>query len=138
MRIIDNISELLGDDLRGEIRAGSKLRVVAATFSIYAFEALKRELGSIGELEFIFTSSSFDAVRATGKSRPERRRFEVRHSDAESTLYGSEFEIRLRNKLTQRAVARECAEWIRQKVTFRSNRSGAPMQALAAVDESAA
>lgn len=136
MRIIDNVNELLGDDMKAEIRPGSKLRIAASTFSIFAFEALKRELSQIKELEFIFIAPSFNTVKATDKPSPERRQFEVRHGrGSESTLYGSEFEIRLRNKLTQRAIARECAEWVRQKVTFRSNRTGAPMQPLAAVDD---
>ena len=39
----------------------------------------------------------------------------------EQNLYGTEFEIRLRNELTQRAIAKECAEWIRKKATFKSN-----------------
>jgi len=139
VRIIDNINELLGDDLKGEIKAGSKLRIAASTFSIFAFEALKKELESVKELEFVFTSPSFAAGRATDKPVPEKRQFFIRRdAQRESTLYGSEFEIRLRNKLTQRAIARECAEWVRQKVTFRSNRTGAPMQQFAIVDESAA
>ena len=136
MRIIDNVNELLGDDLKAELRAGSRLRIAASTFSIFAFEALKQELSHIDELEFIFTAPSFNTARATDKPAPERRQFEVRHDDV-SGLYGSEFEIRLRNKLTQRAIARECAEWVRQKVTFRSNRTGAPMQPVAAVDDNA-
>jgi hypothetical protein len=139
VRIIDNVNELLGDDLKAEMRPGSKVRVAASTFSIYAFEALKAELNNVGELDFIFTSPSFNPTRATDKPTPERRQFFIpRDPVRESALYGSEFEIRLRNKLTQRAVARECAEWVRQKVTFRSNRTGAPMQQFAVVDESAA
>jgi hypothetical protein len=139
MRIIDNISERFGDDLRAELRPGAKLRVAASTFSIYAFEALKDELLSLRELEFIFTSPTFAAARATDKAPAERRQFEVRHVAAqESALYGSAFEIRLRNKLTQRAIARECAEWVRERVTFRTNRTGAPMQQFAVVDDQAA
>jgi hypothetical protein len=139
VRIIDNINEFLGDDLKAAIKPGSKLRIAASTFSIFAFEALKHELGSIKELEFIFTAPSFTTTKATDKPTQERRQFYIPsdlHRDA--TLYGSEFEIRLRNKLTQRAIARECAEWVRQKVTFRSNHTGAPMQPLAAVDDMAA
>ncbi len=139
MRIIDNINELLGDDLKATIKPGSKLRIAASTFSIFVFEALKHELGSIKELEFIFTAPSFTTTKATDKPAPERRQFFIpSDKNRDATLYGSEFEIRLRNKLTQRAIARECAEWVRQKVTFRSNHTGAPMQPLAAVDEDAA
>jgi hypothetical protein len=139
VRIIDNINELLGDDLKATIKPGSKLRIAASTFSIFAFEALKRELQSIKGLEFIFTAPSFVTTKATDKPAPEKRQFFIpSDKNREATLYGSEFEIRLRNKLTQRAISRECAEWVRQKVTFRSNRTGAPMQPLAAVDDEAA
>ncbi|WP_421732955.1 helicase-related protein [Cellulomonas sp.] len=139
MRIIDNVNELLGDDLRSTIRPGSRLRIAASTFSIFAFEALKRELESIEGLEFIFTGPSFTTTAATDKPAPEKRQFFIpRDKDREAALYGSEFEIRLRNKLTQRAIARECAEWVRRKVTFRANHTGAPMQPLAVVDDGAA
>ena len=56
MRIIDNVNELLGDDLKSEMGKGSKLRIAATTFSIFAFESLKKELEGLGELDFIFTS----------------------------------------------------------------------------------
>lgn len=139
MRIIDNLNEFLGDDLKASITPGSKLRIAASTFSIFAFEALKRELQSVKELEFIFTAPSFTTTKATDKPAPEKRQFFIASDKGrDAALYGTEFEIRLRNKLTQRAIARECAEWVRQKVTFRSNHTGAPMQALAAIDEDAA
>ena len=139
MRIIDNLNELLGDDLRGSIKPGSRLRIAASTFSIFAFEALKDELQSIKELEFIFTSPSFTTAKATDRPAPEKRQFFIPNDkNRDAALYGTEFEIRLRNKLTQRAIARECAEWVRQKVTFRSNHTGAPMQSFAVVDDTAA
>lgn len=139
MRIIDNLNEFLGDDLKASIKPGSKLRIAASTFSIFAFEALKRELQSIDELEFIFTAPSFTTAKATDKPVPEKRQFFIPNDKGrDAALYGTEFEIRLRNKLTQRAIARECAEWVRQKVTFRSNHTGAPMQSFAVVDDTAA
>jgi hypothetical protein len=64
LRIIDNLNELLGDDLKSSIKPGSKLRIAASTFSIFAFEALKEELQSIKELEFIFTAPSFTTTKA--------------------------------------------------------------------------
>ena len=137
MRIIDNVNDRLGDDLKSEITAGSKLRIAASTFSIFAFEALRKELEQVSELEFIFTSPSFVTEKVTDRLRKERREFFIPGGHAESSLYGSEFEIRLRNQLTQRAIARECADWVRRKVTFRSNATGSPMQPLAAVDETA-
>lgn len=139
MRIIDNLNEFFGDDLKASIKPGSKLRIAASTFSIFAFEALRRELQSIKALEFIFTAPSFTTTKATGKPAQENRQFFIPNDKSQdAALYGTEFEIRLRNKLTQRAIARECAEWVRQKVTFRSNHTGAPMQSFAVVDDTAA
>ena len=69
----------------------------------------------------------------TDKIRRERREFHIPKLDRERSLYGSEFEIQLRNQLTQRAIARECADWLRRKARFRSNRSKAPMQQFACV-----
>lgn len=139
MRIIDNVNDLLGDDFKSEITPGAKVRIAASTFSIFAFEALRKELEQVGELEFMFTAPSFVTTRVTDKLRKERREFFIPAAGrTESSLYGSEFEIRLRNKLTQRAIARECADWVRRKVTFRSNATGNPMQQFAVVDDRAA
>ena len=139
MRIIDNVNELLGDDLKSELGKNSKLRIAASTFSIFAFEALRKELEQVDELQFIFTSPTFVKTEATDHLPKARREFFIPHGrNGESTLYGSDFEIRLRNKLTQRAIARECADWVRRKVRFRSNRTGAPMQQFAIVDEATA
>ena len=138
VRIIDNVNDLLGDDLKAEIRPGSKVRIAASTFSIFAFEALRKELEHVSELEFIFTSPSFVTDKVTDKLRKERREYFIPAEHAESSLYGSEFEIRLRNKLTQRAIAKECADWVRRKVTFRSNSTGNSMQQFAVVDDSSA
>ncbi|AMY20774.1 MULTISPECIES: helicase-related protein [Nocardiaceae] len=138
MRSIDNVNDLLGDDLKTEITPGAKVRIAASTFSIFAFEALRKKLEQVSELEFIFTSPSFVTEKVTDRLRKERREFFIPGGHAESSLYGSDFEIRLRNKLTQRAIAKECADWVRRKVTFRSNATGNPMQQLAVVDETAA
>ena len=138
MKIINNVSDLLGDDLKVEIAPGSKVRIAASTFSIFAFEALRKELENVSELEFIFTSPSFVTEKVTDKLRKERREFFIPGGQAELSLSGSDFEIRLRNKLTQRAIARECADWVRRKVTFRSNATGNPMQQFAVVDGRAA
>lgn len=139
MRFIDNINELLGDDLKSEITPGSKVRIAASTFSIFAFEALRKELERVSELEFIFTSPSFESSKVTDKLSKQRRQYFIPAAiRAESSLYGSEFEIRLRNKLTQRAIAKECADWVRRKVTFRANATGNPMQQFAVVDDKVA
>ena len=128
MNIIDNINSLLGDDLKGSIKAQAKIKIAASCFSIYAYEALKTELSKIESLEFIFTAPTFVPTEVTDKIRKERREFFIPKAHREHSLYGSEFEIQLRNKLTQRAIARECAKWMRDKATFRSNKTQSQMQ----------
>ncbi|WP_284446738.1 helicase-related protein [Fluviibacter phosphoraccumulans] len=133
MELIDNISRLLGDDLKQTLKSGARLKIAASCFSMYAFEALKTELEKIEELNFIFTSPTFVANEVTDKIRKERREFHIPKVERERSLYGSEFEIQLRNKLTQRAIAKECADWMRRKARFKSNRTKAPMQQFACV-----
>ena len=106
MRIIDNVTDLLGDDLQDEITPGSKVRIAASAFSIFAFEALKQQLEQVEELQFIFTSPSFVAEAVTDKLTKESRRFFIPTGEAESSLAGSDFEVRLRNKLTQKFLKR--------------------------------
>lgn len=133
MELIDNISHLLGDDLKQTIQPRARLKIAASCFSMYAYEALKAELEKIDGLDFIFTSPTFVTDKVTDKIRKVRREFHIPKLDRERSLYGSEFEIQVRNKLTQKAVARECADWMRRKVNFRSNCNKAPMQQFACV-----
>jgi hypothetical protein len=138
MELIDNITRLLGDDLKATLKPKARLKIAASCFSMYAFEALKAELEKIDELSFIFTSPTFTASEVTDKIRKERKEFHIPKLDRERSLYGSEFEIQLRNKLTQRAIAKECADWMRRKARFKSNRTKAPMQQFACVQAAAA
>ena len=136
MKIIDNINSLLGDDLKESITPRSKLKIAASCFSIYAYEALKSELSQVDSLEFIFTAPTFVPNEVTDKMKKEKREFYIPKVERERSLYGSPFEIHLRNKLTQRAIARECAEWMRKKAKFRSNKTKSPMQQFTCVKES--
>jgi len=132
MQVIDNINTLFGDELKSSLTADSKLKVAASCFSMYAFAALKKELTKIDSLEFIFTSPTFVAEKATDKIRKEHREFYIPKINRERSVFGSEFEIHLKNELNQKAIAKECAEWIKNKVTFRSNTSNAQMQPFSA------
>ncbi|GAB2711069.1 helicase-related protein [Comamonas sediminis] len=142
MKLIDNINDLLGDDLKKSIHPGARLKIAASCFSIYAYEALKRELESVESFEFIFTSPSFMPDEATDAAKKERREFHIpkppSDTKTERSFYGTEFEVQLKNKLTQRAIARECANWMRRKATFRTNSGNAPMQQFAAVQATSA
>lgn len=133
MQLIDNISLLLGDDIKHTLRPGSRVRIAAATFSIYAFEALRAELENVESLEFVFTSATFVPHEVADKLKKERRQFHIPRIERERGFYGTEFEIQLKNKLTQKAIAKECAEWMRRKARFRSNRTKAPMQQFACI-----
>lgn len=131
MELIDNTSKTLKEDLTVEIKSGSRLSVAAACFSIYAFQELKKELKGIDELRFIFTSPTF-----TSEKQPkERREFYIPRLDRERSIYGTEFEVKLRNELTQKAIAKECADWIRRKARFRSNTTQDMMPGFLSVDE---
>lgn len=131
MELINNTTKTLRDDLAVEIKKGSKLSIAASCFSIYAFQELKTELQGIEELRFIFTSPTF----TTEKAKKEKREFYIPRLNRERSLYGTEFEIKLRNELTQKAIAKECAEWIRQKVTFKSNVSNENMMGFINLDD---
>ncbi len=127
MEIIDNQSRLLLDELKEDIKNGGKLSISSSCFSMYAFSALKDELLKIDELKFIFTASTFTEDKVSDKIRKEKREFFIPKHSRENSIYGTEFEIKLRNQLSQKAIAKECADWIRNKVTFKSNDTGAAM-----------
>lgn len=109
-RVIDDLKQLLLSD-------NSQVSIAAASFSIYAYEALKEELEKVDCVNFIFISPTF----YTDKSEKQKREFYIPKLNRERSLFGSDFEIRLRNQLTQRAIARECADWIRRKARFKTN-----------------
>lgn len=130
METFNNITKVVRDDLEKRIKYGSKVSIAAACFSIYAYQALKNELEKCDEFRFIFTSPTFVAE----KTQKERREFYIPRLNREKSLYGTEFELRLRNELKQKAVARECAEWMRKKAQFRTNTTHEGMNNFLVVD----
>lgn len=134
MKILDNITNTVRDDLRVEIKKGSRVSIAAACFSMYAYKELKKQLETIDEFEFIFTSPTF----VKEKAEKQKREFYIPRISRETSLYGTEFEIKLRNEMTQRAIAKECADWIRRKATFKSNTTGENMAGFMTVDSGAA
>lgn len=133
MELINNIDKKLGENLRATLARGSRVSIAAACFSIYAYRELRAELEQIEELRFIFTSPTFVAEKADRA----QREFYIPRLDRERSLTGSDFEIRLRNEMTQKAIARECADWIRRKARFRSNKTDEKMSGFCVVDDTA-
>ena len=125
MKVLDNKFDKFGDDLKNEIEQGDKLYIASAVFSMYGYEELKKQLENIDELEFIFTNPTFIKEK---KETKEERKFEIDALQRQKSIVGSEFEIKLKNKLNGRAIAKECANWIKQKARFKSNVNNNPIQ----------
>jgi len=123
VEVFNNTTKVVADDLAEKIIPKSRISIAAACFSIYAYKELKKQLESCEELRFIFTSPTFIAE----KTQKERREFYIPRLKHEKSIYGTEFEVRLRNELKQKAIAKECAEWIKKKVKFRTNITRASM-----------
>ena len=123
MKIFDNVTDIVRDDLKQTVKRGSKVSIAAACFSMYAYKELKAQLEQVDEFRFIFTSPTF----IKEKAEKQKREFYIPRLSRESSLYGTEFEIKLRNEMTQKAIAKECADWIKRKATFKSNVTGENM-----------
>lgn len=132
IKVIDNVSSILRDDLAETVHRGDKVSIAAAYFSMYAYRELKKQLENVDEFRFIFTSPTF--IRE--KEAKQRREFYIPRLSREQSLYGTEFEVKLRNEMTQKSIARECADWIRRKAKFKSNVSGDNMGAFMTVSGS--
>ena len=129
MKIFDNVTEIVRDDMENTIKRGSKVSIAVACFSMYAYKVLKKQLESVDEFRFIFTSPTF----VTEKAEKQKREFYIPRLNREQSLYGTEFEIKLRNDMTQKAIAQECADWIRKKAHFKSNTTGENMDGFMTV-----
>ncbi len=113
-KLLDNKRNKVATALEQELTSGSRLSVVSAYFTMYAFEKLKASLNQIDSLRFLFVEPTFTTAVE------ESREFIIQKKQRERGVSGTEYEIRLRNELTQSTIARECASWIRDKVEFRS------------------
>ncbi len=132
VKVFDNINDIVRDDMISTINKGSKISIAAACFSIYAYEELKKQLESIDECRFIFTAPTF----IKEKTEKQKREFYIPRLKRENSLYGTEFELKLRNEMNQKAIAKECADWIKRKAIFKSNITGENMTGFVNVTNS--
>lgn len=118
MQFLSNIgTERLGDALASAIDDDAKLSIISSYFTVFAFGELKEELQKIDSLRFIFSEPTFIKKMQSSKEPME---FVLARRERERGIGGTGLELTLRNNLNQRALARECAEWIREKTEFRS------------------
>ena len=121
MEILDNTEgKRLVDSLRANLDDEAKLSIISAHFSLFAFGELREELECLDSVRFLFSEPTFiqDMGRVAGA--PEFDIARRAQGEREKALADSSLELTLRNKLSQRALARACASWLREKVTFRS------------------
>lgn len=102
------------DEIKSNLQKGSKLSVISAFFTIYAYADLKKELSQIDGMRFIFTEPTF-----VNNENEMIREYYI-HRQNEKDIGGNEFEIRLRNEMKQAAIAKECSAWIETKAEIKS------------------
>ena len=125
MEIINNQNKLLGDDIKKELHNGSKLKITSTCFFIYAFDALKEELKNIEELKFIFSSPAFIEDKIADKIKAESFIYHMKLGKVHCMEHRSRYNLEI--SLREKAIAKECANWIREKVKFKSNISSGSM-----------
>ena len=93
MKLIDNINETVKNDLIDKVKKGSRISIIASCFSMYAYKELKKQLDGVESFRFIYTEPTF----VTEKENKAKREFYIPQLSRENSLYGTEFEIKLRN-----------------------------------------
>lgn len=121
-KVLDNKKFRVVDELKEELNKGSKLSVISAYFTIYAYAELKKELSKIDNMRFIFTEPTF-----VHKDQELIREYYIERNP-EKKMSGNEFEIKLRNEMKQAAIAKECAQWLEKKAEIKSLRQANPAQ----------
>lgn len=123
-KIIDNkLNGSVYTELKENLKKGSKLSVISAYFTIYAFAELKKELLKIDNLRLLYTEPSFSK-----KDEDLIRQYYISRIANEKSISGNDFEIKLRNELNQSHIAKECAQWVKDKVQIKSFKSPNPAQ----------
>lgn len=105
--ILDNLSQQskLGTFLKQTIRPNAELSFVSAYFTIHAFHALRPQLESISKLRFLFGEPTF----LKNDLQNPHKYFNIQENNLELSLH-----------LQQKAIAKACADWIRNKVEIKT------------------
>lgn len=123
-KMIDNKRNgSVADELRQNIQKGSKLSVMTAYFTIFAYAELKKELSKIDSIRMLFTDPSF-----MGDNQEISREYYIENPDGQA-LAGNSYEIKLRNEMRSASIAKECAQWLSDKAEvkmFKSKNSAHP------------
>lgn len=110
-RLIDNKQYgLVGDVLKENLQEGSKLTIMAAHFTLYAFQELKDELSKLDEFRFLFTQPTF----------VENKYHKEQIKQNEQKLFGLDEEISYQMNLNQAYLAREFSKWLKKKGEVKS------------------
>ena len=126
-KAFDNISNKLKDDISVELCTNTRLSIASAYFSIYAFKELKEELKNIKELRFLFTKQFKESYKPA-------KNYKEHIICVTDNVLNDELEIKLRNELDLKSIAKECAEWISEKVQFREKISSKYMPGFIHMD----
>lgn len=122
-KILDNKQfGKVGEELKDTIQSNSKLSIISAYFTIFAYKELKKELNKIDKLRFLFTEPTF-----VKHEREVAREYFIT-TEPEKKISGNEFEIKMRNEMNQASIAKECADWIKKKVEIKSLKRPNPAQ----------
>src|ERR1019366_8018358 len=97
----------VGEFLLQRIGEGSDLSVVSAYFTIYAYGALQKRLAEIDRMRFLFGEPRF--IQSLDPERTDKKAFKIEDEG-----------LQLANRLQQKSLARECADWIAAKAEIRS------------------
>lgn len=110
-KMLDNKFSFVYQELSQSIKKGSKVSIISALFSMYAYDKLKKDLNKIDKMRFIYTKPSF-----LKDNKKESRQYYIDNN----SIFGNDYEIKLKNELTQGSISKECSDWIREKVEIKS------------------
>lgn len=122
-KMLDNKENFVYTELEDAIKKGSKLSIISAYFSMYAYFSLRKSFNKIDNLRFIYARPTF--LKSHNK---EAREYYIDNN----TIFGNDYEIKLKNEMTQGSVSKECSKWIKDCVEIKSfkNHNEAPLRVI--------